>query len=100
MGRLMVVSIRAPRTGIDIAWFISEFITLRLNPCAPYGERFFHFVDQLPGVVFQSALPARGAMGSGSKLGRAAIGFQSALPARGAIGPHAAHAGARPRFNP
>ena len=104
-GRIIIISIHAPRMGSDIQVTCRRFKNANFNPRSPHGERLrsgnyddriFIFQSTLPAwgatfiiiidiriMLFQSTLPAWGATGN-RQQNQQFNQFQSTLPAWGA----------------
>ena len=73
-----VVSIRAPRAGSDLAWRRNRRRGARFNPRSPRGERLALQGHRRGNLLFQSALPARGAtLGEESYSGTDAVSIRA-----------------------
>ena len=59
--RRSCISIHAPRTGSDVSRDRRVPVLIYFNPRSPHGERRPFPASGIPGVGFQSTLPARGA---------------------------------------
>ena len=94
------ISIRAPLAGSDRASAASCRAAPHFNPRSPCGERLRFRLRALGIVIFQSALPLRGATTVFAEFGDGINAFQSALPLRGATFDTARIPVIIPNFNP